>query len=132
MTDQYGVRIEEYCQRHYIKDFQMKYTSRQWEVTEEAVKGLVRYPMKTLETKRFNLVAGDEDRKICKGEFKVAKTDTSAKASGNRFIALVDTERKFSHVLLVYNKQDHVKGNHETEWWKSEIRSTYPELEDLL
>lgn len=132
MPERFGVKIEDYCDRHYIKDFKKKYSNRRWQLTEEAIRGLAGKPLQIArETKRVDIVTRGDAMVICKGRFKVHGTDTSAKSSGNRFILAVNTEQGISHVLLIYGK-DHIKGDHETDWWKGEIKDTYPELRDLL
>jgi hypothetical protein len=133
MSDSYRVSVNEYCDRNYIKDFVKKYSQKRWSVAEEAIRRRVKRPEKTeREDGDFELICAKDNRKIYKGGFKIPKTDTSVKNSGNRFITYVNTKSKQSHVLLIYKKQDHVKGNHETAWWRGIIGDVYPELEDLV
>jgi len=133
MSESYGVKIEQYCDSHYIKDFVKKYSDRRWELTLESIKKYAAKPGKTAgQTNRMNFIAGDDERKIFKGEFKMHGTNVSAKSSGNRFILAANTKKELSRILLIYKKQDHVKGKHETAWWQGIIKDRYPELADLL
>jgi len=133
MAESFGVTIDAYCDQHYIKDFKKKYSDRRWELTKKSIKDLATRPLRLAkETERMSVVAGNENLKICKGEFKVFGTDTSAKASSNRFIVLVNTEKELAYVLLIYNKQDHVKGDYETDWWKNVVKDKFVEAEEVL
>ncbi|MEX2090859.1 MAG: hypothetical protein WD989_01850, partial [Candidatus Paceibacterota bacterium] len=69
--------------------------------------------------------------KICKMEFRVAKTQESRKSSGNRCIIAVNKETCTVHVLLVYHKND-LSGQNETAEWKKLIKNNYPEYHDIL
>jgi hypothetical protein len=133
MAEPFGVTIDSYCDQHYIKDFKKKYSDRRWELTEKSIREMAARPLQLAkETKRMSVVASNENMKICKGEFKVFGTDISAKASGNRFIVLFNTEKELVYVLLIYNKQDHVKGDHETDWWKNVVKEKFVEAEEVL
>lgn len=69
--------------------------------------------------------------KICKTEFRVAKTQESRHGSGNRCIVAVHKDTCMVHVLLVYHKND-LGGHNETVEWKKTIRDNYPEYANIL
>jgi hypothetical protein len=130
MSTKYTVNIEQYAQRHFIKKFEKKYRQA-WSITIEAL-------MK--EFKSFDVLLGRsiaetiteaENLKICKVEFKIAGTDHSRHASGNRCIVAVHKKESVINVLLVYHKKDLGEGS-ETAKWKQVIKENYSEYCKLL
>ena len=75
--------------------------------------------------------SGDNDIRICKTEFKIAGTEMSRHASGNRCIIAIQKSAMTVHVLLVYHKGD-IDGPSETAAWQSVIRDNYPEYAKFL
>lgn len=122
----YGVAIESFCEKHYIKDLQKKHKEVPWRETLKGVKGMVRNPNASLASKKLTVIHDLGAVKICKGEFKIFGSKVSVKRSGLRFIMAVDGERLMSRVLLVYGK-DHVRGGHETVWWQGVVRDNFPQ-----
>lgn len=128
MSTNYTVVVEEFAKRHYIKNFEKKYKGA-WDVTLRAL---------FEEFKRFDFLLGtsiaetitDKDGvRICKTEFKVARTNESRKSSGNRCIVAVRSDIMAVRVLLVYHKND-IGGANETARWKQIIKENYPEFRD--
>jgi hypothetical protein len=134
MSTDYGIVIEHFAERRFIKDFERKYKGA-WDITWTAV---------TEEFKRFDSllntsiaetiidgrIAGERVR-ICKTEFRVAGTKDSRKSSGNRCIVAVCDDACLVHVLLVYYKNDLGNGN-ETARWRQIVKDNYPEYRELF
>jgi hypothetical protein len=123
----FSVSVEQYAERHYIKEFNKKYGS--WKITW---KGLLEVLSRFDAIKLGSVVEmisqnSSHSQLIYKYEFRIAEQQVSAKASGNRMIILVDTSIRLIRVLLVYHKNN-VRGSRETDWWKGEIKNNYPEL----
>ncbi|MEN9524027.1 MAG: hypothetical protein RL536_96 [Candidatus Parcubacteria bacterium] len=131
MSTDYGVFIEPFADRHYIRTFAKKY-KKGWEFTLSA---LIR------EFQSFDIILEKSiaeeitDRKadivICKTEFKISGTQESRHGSGNRCIVAKHNNVKKICVLLVYHKNDFGSGN-ETAKWKGMIKENYPEYANLL
>ena len=128
----YEVVFEPFTERHFIRGFAKKYKGA-WDRT---LKGLILeftfvellFEKSIAET---ICISSDNDIKICKTEFKIAGTEVSRHASGNRCIIAVRKSTAIVHVLLVYSKGD-IGGSNETAGWKSVIKDNYPEYRNLL
>ena len=130
MSTNYQVQIQSFAERHYIKKFQKKYKSA-WDLTRTA---LVRefQSFDVLFQRSIASVVIDRDGvQICKTEFRVAGTNVSRKASGNRCIVAIHKEVRRVYVLLVYHKND-MGSNNETAAWKRIIKEAYPEYRNFL
>jgi len=67
---------------------------------------------------------------IVKMDFKIAGSNVSAKSSGNRVIAAVDTKQKMVKILLVYSKND-IGPPRETDKWKNIVAENYEEFKSI-
>lgn len=128
----YGVVFGLFTERHFIKSFAKKYKGA-WDRT---LKGLI------LEFTYVDLlfnktiaeiicISNDNDLRICKTEFKIAGTEVSRHASGNRCIIAVQKSSATVHVLLIYSKGD-IGVTNETAGWKKIIKDNYPAYRALL
>lgn len=120
-----------YTKRHYLKDVRKKYSRRVQEAMLEAIEGVLRNPEVAIEREKIDTITNQSSKIIGKLEIKIPGQNMSAKSGGWRGVVLINTEKIVVHVLLVYSK-DHVKGSHETDWWKAEIKRAYPEIGKLL
>ncbi len=123
MQGNYSVIIEDFAERHFIKNFKKKYNNF-WDVTLRAIVVEFERIDMLLQTEKAETISFVGSVKIIKTEFKIAGTKESAKTSGNRCIIAVDEKLKKVSVLLVYTKTD-VKGAIETVWWKKLVSDTY-------
>lgn len=130
MSTSYTVVFAEFAERHFIKSFKKKYKNA-WDSTLIALR---------FEFGNFDLlfqksivekIVGTPAVSICKTEFKIAGTDISRHASGNRCIVAVHKETSTVFVLLVYHKNDIGSGN-ETAAWKNMIKENYSEYSNIL
>lgn len=130
-STEYTVAFEPFTLRHFIKSFAKKY-GKAWDmtlriITEEFRMVDILFLKNTAET---ICVSDDNDVAICKTEFKIAGTEVSRHASGNRCIIAVHQNTSKVQVLLVYHKGD--IGDNETAKWKSIIRENYTQYSGLL
>lgn len=126
----YEVSVESYATRHYIKGFEKKYKSA-WDITLRALKAEIAHiDTVTAETDRAEVIHTCESYKIVKLYFRVAGTNQSAKASGNRAIIYVDESAMACRLLLVYSKNDIAPPN-ETQKWENMVKAEFPDLWDL-
>ena len=131
MQGNYSVTIEKYAESHFLKLFAKKYLSH-WDVTLQAIIAELERMDGLLKTDKAETISVSDDGtvKIIKTKFKIAKSNESAKMSGNRCIVAWCPDRRSVTVLLVYNKTD-LSGHNETEEWKKLIRENYPEYRGL-
>lgn len=130
MSTNYAVILEKYAERHYVASFKKKYKGA-WDITWNAVVEEFRRMDSLFQTTIAETIVDRNNIKICKTEFRVAKTNESRKTSGNRCIVAVNKSTCMVHVLLVYGKID-ISGHNETAEWKSMVRENYPEYAGLL
>ena len=126
----YEVVFEPYAERHFIRTFAKKYQGA-WDRT---LKGLIlEFSLVDLlfEKNIAETVTDSKDVKICKTEFKIAGTDISRKASGNRCIIAVHKEIGVVKVLLVYHHGDLV-GRNETTAWRKIVQENFDEYKHLF
>jgi len=130
-TTEYSVIFEPFTERHFIKTFARKYKCA-WDITLSFLAEEFRF-VDVLFNKSIAEYITDTnaDVTLCKTEFKIAGTQVSRHASGNRCIIAVRKNAAVVHVLLVYSKGD-IGGSNETAEWKTVIKNTYPEYRNLL
>lgn len=129
----YEVIFRPFTERHFIKTFAKKHQGA-WDRT---LKGLVveftfvefLFDKQIAETIS---ISSDNDLRICKTEFKIAGTEMSRHASGNRCIIAVQKSTAVVHVLLVYHKGNIRGSSNETAGWKTLVKDNYPEYRELL
>jgi len=122
----YDVIFEPFTERHYVRTFAKKY-KQAWERT---ISGLIlEFTFVDLLFKKSiaeSITDKNADIVICKTEFKIAGTNVSRHASGNRCIIAIHKSENKVCVLFVYGKTDLSSGN-ETAEWKNVIRENYSE-----
>jgi hypothetical protein len=132
MSEIFSVKVESFCDRHYIKDFKKKYKTKRWNLTLQGIEDICRNPLQVIaQTDVLETIIDLGDQMICKGKFKVFGTKQSAKSSGNRFIVVINKQLQLSRVLLIYGKY-HVKASNETDWWKKIVRNNYSDINKLF
>lgn len=126
----YEVVFAPFTERHFIKTFARKY-HRAWEHTFKGL--LLEFTLVDLlfEKSIAETIVDSEDIRICKTEFKIAGSQMSRHASGNRCIIAVQKNTTVVHVLLVYSKGDICESN-ETAGWKNLVKNNYPEYREIL
>lgn len=130
MSINYSVVLEEYAKRHYVSKFKKKYKGA-WDVTWEAIVEEFKRIDSLFKTSIVETIVDINNIKICKTEFRVAKTQESRHGSGNRCIIAVHKDMRTVHVLLIYHKND-LGGHNETAEWKRSVCDNYPEYTNIL
>lgn len=126
----YEVFFEPFTERHFIRSFAKKYKGA-WERT---LRGLIlefTYVDLLFQKSIAEIISISGDIKICKTEFKIAGTQISRHASGNRCIIAIDQKALAVRVLLVYSKID-IAASNETAAWKTVIKDNYPEYKKII
>jgi hypothetical protein len=134
-TNEYSVFIEDFAQRHYIKSFAKKYKGKQWDITLTAIKAILsRYdniaPNNIPNDSKLDIICPCGQYMMVKLDFTIAGSNVSAKSSGNRVVAAVDTVNKMAKILLVYSKND-IGPPNETSKWKRMVAEFFPEFKGL-
>jgi hypothetical protein len=129
-SDGYRVIFEDYANRHYIKDFEKKYSGA-WLTTRKALVSEFRNIDMLINSGRTNPPihrTSDNTQWIVKSEFVIAGLKESKRSSGRRVIVYVNDTQRTVHILLVYHKDHADKKSGETAWWKRIIKEEYKEL----
>jgi hypothetical protein len=122
IDSKYSVVFAEYAERHFIKDFEKKY-KKNWDATRQSIVDALERISKLSGTNYLDFVCpSNKETFLAKFDFKVAKTNVSAKTSGNRCILEVCNKKLEVKILLVYCK-DHIdrSSKQETLWWLEHI-----------
>ncbi len=130
MFPNHFVQIEEFAERHFIKNFQKKYKSH-WDFTLRAIISELERIDALLKTDRAETICDAGNVKIIKTKFRVAGTKESARISGNRCIVAWNSDKQLVSVLLVYAKTD-LSGTNETAEWKKIIKDNYHAYRAIL
>lgn len=126
INQKYNVVFDEYSEKCFIKDFEKKY-KKHWYATRQSIHDTLERIANLSGTSYIDLICtSNKDTFLVKFDFKIAKSDVSAKSSGNRCILEVCNKKMEVRVLLVYCK-DHIdrSANQETLWWKEHISTTF-------
>lgn len=123
MFIKYNVQTEEFAEKHYIKNFRKKYKTY-WDSTFKGIEKMLEGLDSILDTTIVEEINCQDDLAVLKMEFRVAGTNCSRKASGNRCILSLNKKTKEIKILLVYHKSD-IGDKNETAAWKKIIRDNY-------
>ena len=130
-TNEYEVKVEAFAERHYIRTFAKKYKGA-WDTTLTFINQELRF-IDALFYKSIAEYITDKqtDVVICKTEFKIAGTQISRHASGNRCIVAIHKKSNQVKVLLVYYKTD-LGGGSEMGNWTKLVKENYPQYSKIL
>ena len=123
MYIKYNVQIEDFAEKHYIKNFRKKYQTY-WDSTFKGIKKMLESLDSIMNTTIVEEINCQDDLAILKMEFRVAGTNFSRKTSGNRCILSLNKKTREIKILLVYHKSD-IGNKNETATWKKIIRDNY-------
>ncbi len=132
---EYSVFIEKFAKGHFYRGFEKKYKGKQWEITIKAIKEiLARYdnlaPNHRSNTSKLDVICPYGEYMLIKLDFTIAGSNISAKSSGNRVVAAVNSEQKLIKILLIYSKNDISQPN-ETVKWKRMVAENYEDFKEL-
>lgn len=130
INNKYSVIVGEYAKKHFIKSFSKKYKSA-WEKTFTTIENVLSRIVAFSRTSKVNQICVCEHQYIAKCEFNIEWQKTSTKTSWNRIIVYVDEELFETKILLLYAKTD-IKWEHETAWWKSEVKNNYSDIAEIF
>ena len=129
MSINYIVKIEEFANSHYIKKFSKKYKNF-WDITLKGILLELERFEEFTKTDHLDFISGRDNVSIFKADFRVAGTNFSRKASGNRYIIALDNNKNEIKILLMYHKND-IGDRNETSSWKNIIKDNYSDYDFL-
>lgn len=127
----YLVQFSDYAKRHYVKAFEKRYASKQWEFTKLSICAELARINENIQYKKAKTIHSNGGQRIIKYRFRVAQTKDSASSSKNRVIALVDDEKLVVTILLIYSKHE-ISAPNEIAKWQTKIKDNFPGLRDLV
>ena len=135
-TTLFTISYSEYAKKHFLKDFEKKYKGKQWEKTElsffEDLKRLRVINNTTQQSNQIDQLKHNGEYWLFKYDFRIAQTNESAKASGNRIIGFIDNKSNRMEILLIYNKNDLPKNKSETAYIYDTVEAVYPDIHSLF
>jgi hypothetical protein len=128
----FSVFFCEHAERHFLKRFRKDYRGKQWQVTEDSIRqDLSRISNGTNDlqkTQQIDELWHDGDIWVFKYDFRIAKTNVSAKASGNRVVGVLNIKKNRIDIAVIYGKTDLPKNMGETQFIKSVVREIFPNI----
>lgn len=133
----FSVKFTSYAEKHYLNSFKKKYKGKIWEFTELSIKeDLSRLRTINNTTQKSNQIDElkyNDNTWLAKYDFKIAGSNQSTKASGNRCILYININEDIIEILLIYNKTDIPKNKKETKYIMDEIsKNNNSKLKELI
>jgi len=130
----FKVEFSSFAERHFCKDFLKKYKSKAWSITYQSIIDVLKKSFGFQQTKLIDNIkfSQEEDLGIFKLDFRVAGTNISPKASGNRAIFSLCNKSGHIKILLVYGKDHCAKKQSETQWTLEHVKTNFPEYKKIL
>jgi hypothetical protein len=124
----YRVIFSEYAGRYFIKRFAKSYRGKQWVLTQDSIFQQLKRIHALQTTQQVDQLKKGKDCLLFKYDFAVAQTNISPKASGNRCIVFLDSQKQVEIVLLVYGKTDLPKNMSETQFILQTVQAQFKDL----
>lgn len=118
-----------YAEKHFCKIFSKKYGVK-WLHTRRTIQFALERIYELQKKSSIDLLSYSQEAGIgiFKFDFRVAGTDISPKAAGNRAIFSLNNNTAQIEILLVYAKTHCDKKHSETQWIYDHIKKNFPEL----
>lgn len=127
-NDDYQVVFTDYAKRYFIKHFEKSYRGRRWMVTIDSIFQNLKRVHAIQMTQQVDELGCGINCKLFKYDFAIAQSGISAKASGNRSVVFLDSEKHRQDILLVYAKSDLPKNIGETQFIRKTIEKQFPDF----
>jgi len=124
----YRVIFSEYSERYFIKRFAKSYKGKQWVLTQDSIFQQLKRIHALQSTQQVDQLKKGANCLLFKYDFAVAQTNISPKASGNRCIVFLDSQKQLEIVLLVYGKTDLPKNLSETQFILQIVQTQFKDL----
>lgn len=126
----FQVEFTTFAESHFCKDFHKKYKKKPWTETIRTINDTLRRAYGTQrESSLIDIITYSQDDNcgLFKLDFRVAGSNLSAKASGNRVVFFLSNATGNIKILLVYCKDHCDKKTGENQWIFRKIRENFPE-----
>lgn len=130
--EDYRVVVGAYATRHFIKRFVKDYSGKRWDVTFDSVEQDLRRVYALQSTQQVDELKRGSGCILFKYDFAIAQSGISPKASGNRCVVFLDTQRHLQTILAMYGKTDLPKNHTETDWIYGMTKGEYKEIWERL
>ncbi len=130
----FKVEFSSFAEKYFCKDFLKKYKAKAWSITYRSIIDALKKSFAFQQTKLIDNIkfSQEEDLGVFKLDFRVAGTNISPKASGNRVIFSLCNKSGYIEILLVYGKNHCSKKQSETQWILTNIKNNFPEYKKIL
>jgi hypothetical protein len=130
----FKVEFSSFAESHFCKDFSKKYKSKTWSITYQSITDILKRAFDLQQTNLIDNIkfSRKEDSGIFKLDFRVAGTNISPKASGNKVVFSLCNNSGNINILLVYGKDHCTKKQSETRWILENIKNNFPEYKKLI
>ncbi len=124
----YQIVFTDYAKRHFIKRFEKRYPGERWAVTMDSIFQSLKRIYSIQMTQQVDELGHGVDCKLFKFDFAVAQSGVSTKASGNRCVVFLDSEKHCQDVLVLYAKSDLPKKIGETKFIRQTLKEQFPDF----
>ena len=126
--EDYRIFFREFAQRYHIKRFAKDYKGKRWAITFDSIFQDLKRVHSMQTTQQVDELKRGANCKLFKYSFTVAQSGVSPRASGNRCVVFLDTERHRQDVLMVYSKTDLPKNTKETQYIYQTLQENFSDL----
>lgn len=127
-SEDYRIFFSDYAKRYYIKRFEKDYKGRRWDVTLDSIFQDLKRIHALQKGQQVDELNHGNGCKLFKYDFAIAQSGKSPKNSGNRCVALLDEKAHRIDILMVYGKGDIPKNMGETQFIRSTIKKSLPDI----
>jgi len=126
----FRIDFSDFSKRNFLKMFEKKYSKKVWAITVDSIiqdLSRIRTSVSDLQkSMQVDELWHDDNCWIFKYDFRIAGTKTSTKASGNRIVAFLDSEKNYIEILTIYSKGCLPKNKPETVFIEGIIKEQFP------
>lgn len=124
----YRVVFSDFAQRYFIKQFSKNYPGKQWTITQDSIFEQLKRVHAIQSTQQVDELKNCADCLLFKYDFAVAKTNVSAKTSGNRCVIFLDKLTQQQTILVLYHKSHLPKNKHENQYIDAVLKDEFPQF----
>ncbi len=125
----FRVDFSHYAENHFCKMFSKKYKWK-WIHTKRTIQFALEriYELQKKSSIDFLSYSQEDNVGIFKFDFRIAGTNVSPKAAGNRVIFILNNRESKIDILIVYGKNHCDKKHSETQWIYKQIKENFPDF----
>lgn len=131
-SEDYRIFFTPHAERYHIKRFAKDYKGKRWVITLDSIFQDLKRVHSMQMTQQVDELKHGDNCKLFKYDFTIAQSNTSSKASGNRCVVFLDSQKHRQDVLMVYGKGDLPKNTSETQFIYKTVEEQFLELWERL